>query len=794
MLTKKDLLLEDIKIPEEEEKVEMALPPDLGTSAKSEKKSNRFFSPALFMESLRSNKVGLSIVSLGNAIIIVVIIIIMSTLNINSTSEALSDLFGNADTESTVKSGAISMYSSFTNSADAYITFDESQDTLENTTKTAIEKVEDTTLQSEITVAKTAYDVAYRTASGTEDQKNATAKSYTMSLVTTILDNDSSMTEDEKSVAKTALSYYFDIYATNKSATTKDILIQVLPLTFGDVISTQQNLDNDTKEEVVTIYQNAFNRVYTDSEDVSTVSFETSLDMMKVVATGDTKEFVAETVDSLIEAYESDKEGYLVDPTIQANILSSAIQDYVFEMVEEFAYYEYLPAFTVTVVTSDRGYPVRYVETGEYSENGNAIMKEVEVTVYNPDVYTEVKGDMGAKSNMLEKMHKDVITGEGYTDEEIEAAKKEASENLGTVKDALTSFMSEFIVFDENGKNAYYDGTSVDKSAIKAKVSSIVSAMAEQQIIDKYNEKNTPKVSSLKEITKQNYSMSGEEMIATLSSYIDSGIASYESYMTSCKEKGYSDSDALLVATVKGSTGVINSLPGKVSDALTDMGDMNTYGIMVGFIGFGIASLLIPMVYTIMLADNLLSSKVETGSLAFTLSTPTRRISFVFTEGVYLLFSELVMGAVLVLAAILTQLIGVASGGTDLLTSLPIKDLCLYAVGNIMVSIAISGICFLASCYFNKSNQAIASGGGLNVFFYICSILGLFGTKAMPGTMRIETMNYFNYLTINALYDPLSVMNGDYWTYGIKLVALAAIAIVTYALGMVKFTKKDLPL
>lgn len=794
MLTRDDLLLDGVELPKEDKKIEMALPPSLNGQSKTGKEHKRIFSPALFKESLRSNRVGLTVVSIANALIMVIIIVILSTLNINSTSDALKDLFSNADTETTIKTGAISFYSTFSNSADAYLTFEDSKNTLVTTTESAINMVSDSDTQTQIKSAKLIYDATYRLSSGTEDEKNATAKSTTMTAVQTILNNDSSKTEEEKKVALSAISYYFDIYANDKSASTETILKQAIPLTITDVISEQQSLDDDKKAEVKTIFQNAFKRVFDNNEDKSKVSFETSLNVMKTLATGIQTDFVNNAVELLLNKYNENQNAYLADSSIEKNTLSTAIQDYVLSTVKEFAYYQYLPDFTVEYVTSDRGYPVRYVSTGKYADNGNEIMLEIEIKSYNPSLYTKVKGDMGAKANMLEKMHKDVITGEGYTDKEIEDAKKEADENLEMVETELASFMTDFLTVDKNNKNDYYDGTSINQENLAKRVSNIVTSMAETQLIDKYNESHDVKISSIDEITKQNYSMSGAEMLNTVSGYVDSGIASYKSYLNSCQKKGYSDMDCLMVATVKGSTGVMSQLPGKVSDSLTEMGNMNTYGIMVGVVGFGIAALLIPMVYTIMTANNLVANKVETGSLAFTLSTPIRRISFVFTEACYLIFTELVMGATLTVVSVITQMLGVACGGTDLLTSLPISDICFYALGNFFVTLAVSGICFFASCFFNKSSQAIACGGGITIAFFIFSILGLFGTPAIPGTVRIEAMNYFNYFTIDSLFDAMAVMNNDWLTYGLKLMGLVLITLVTYIVGMGRFTKKDLPL
>ena len=104
-----------------QEETVMALPPELEgmKPAANKKRSHRLFSAPLFKESLKSNRLGLSVVSAGNALIMIIIVGILSTLNINSSAKALKNLFNNADTESTVKSGAISFYSAFANSAEA---------------------------------------------------------------------------------------------------------------------------------------------------------------------------------------------------------------------------------------------------------------------------------------------------------------------------------------------------------------------------------------------------------------------------------------------------------------------------------------------------------------------------------------------------------------------------------------------------------------------------------------------------------------------------------------------------
>ena len=514
---------------------------------------------------------------------------------------------------------------------------------------------------------------------------------------------------------------------------------------------------------------------------------------MKFLATGETKDFVVNTVDTLEVLYDNNPSAYLSDPLIQQGALSTACVDYVVEETGSRAFYKYLPTFTVDCVTSDRGFPITYKGTGNYGSNGEEIMEQIEVTTYNPDVYILIKGDMGTKANLAEKMHKEVITGEPYSDAEIALAKEEAKGDVETLNKQVTSFMNDYLD-REDGKNAYYDGTSINEQAIADRAVSIVSEEAEKTIISSYNESHIAKVEKIEQITALNYSMDGEEMMSLVQGYASSGIASYKTHLANALAKGYSQQDSLLIANVKASTGVIDQLPASVSNALKEMGDMNTYGIMVGVVAFGIAALLIPMVYTILTANSLVAEKVETGSLAFTLSTPTPRSCYVFTEGVYLLFTEVVMGIALFLGALATREIGILCGSADLGVSLPISDIAAYAFGNFAVTIAVSGICFLSSCYFNKTPKAIGVGGGITIFFFICSILGLFGTTAIPATVRINAMNIFNYMTIDSCFDAMSVMNEDWVTYWWKISILFGIAIVSYGLADLKFIKKDLPL
>ena len=84
-------------------------------------------------------------------------------------------------------------------------------------------------------------------------------------------------------------------------------------------------------------------------------------------------------------------------------------------------------------------------------------------------------------------------------------------------------------------------------------------------------------------------------------------------------------------------------------------------------------------------------------------------------------------------------------------------------------------------------------GGGITIFSLVCTILGLFGSSVVPSAMRIEPMNFFNYLSIITLFDTVAIMANDLsylWKFGTLLV----FGIICIIIGIFRFDKKDLPL
>lgn len=235
------------------------------------------------------------------------------------------------------------------------------------------------------------------------------------------------------------------------------------------------------------------------------------------------------------------------------------------------------------------------------------------------------------------------------------------------------------------------------------------------------------------------------------------------------------------------SSSFLSTLPSTVSDALEEVGKADLYTLIVGSIFYKLAGLLLPIIYMIMASNNLIAGQVDSGSMAYVLSTSTKRREIVFTQAVYLIGSLLAMFSLTTITgcvclALISEEVGLTYG-----------KLILLNVGAFLVLLALSGLCFLTSCVFDRSKRSMAIGGGLSIFALVAAMLGLFGSPVIPSVVRLNALNYFNYVTIISLFDVISIIDGTS-VFVWKFIILAIMGVIGYVLGSKRFIKKDLPL
>ena len=233
---------------------------------------------------------------------------------------------------------------------------------------------------------------------------------------------------------------------------------------------------------------------------------------------------------------------------------------------------------------------------------------------------------------------------------------------------------------------------------------------------------------------------------------------------------------------------ISDQIPEKVGEALAELGNMDIYGLIIGSIFYRIAGLLLPMVFVIMVANGLLAGQVDSGSMAYVLSTPTKRRTVTVTQMTYLIVALLAMYLLLTAVSVVSVW---AVGGNNF--AINYGEILLFNLGAFLTMFAIAGFCFMCSALFNRTKYSMSIGGGITIFSLVCTILGLFGSNVVPGAMRIEAMNFFNYLSVISLFDTVAILDGGL-SYLWKFAILLGIGIVTFIIGVFRFDKKDLPL
>ena len=235
------------------------------------------------------------------------------------------------------------------------------------------------------------------------------------------------------------------------------------------------------------------------------------------------------------------------------------------------------------------------------------------------------------------------------------------------------------------------------------------------------------------------------------------------------------------------SSSLLSSLPSEVSDALQEVGQLDLFSLVVGSIFYKLAGLLLPIIFMIMASNNLISGQVDSGSMAYILSTSTKRRTVVFTQAVYLIGSLFCMFSLTTITGCVC--LSLIKADVDLTYT----KLIYLNLGAFFVLFCLSGLCFLTSCWFDRSKRSMAIGGGLSIFALVAAMLGLFGSQVIPSVVRLDSLNYFNWATIISLFDVISIIDGTK-TFIYKYAILFGLGLIGYIVGSERFIKKDLPL
>ncbi|MDR2967699.1 MAG: ABC transporter permease [Methanobacteriaceae archaeon] len=211
----------------------------------------------------------------------------------------------------------------------------------------------------------------------------------------------------------------------------------------------------------------------------------------------------------------------------------------------------------------------------------------------------------------------------------------------------------------------------------------------------------------------------------------------------------------------------IMAMVGMTGDSTTMMGYLITY--LYGFI-----FLVIPFIVTVIIANNLVASYVDRGSMVYLLSSPNSRKTIIFTQmkvlGTFIF-------AIIAYCTILTIIFSEVMFPGDL----AIDKLLIINFGLLILHIFLGGIAFASSTIFNDMKLSLMFGGGIPLAFFLIQMLSNMGGK-------LEDLKFF---TIFTLFQPHKILSGETQGY-LMIGVLAILAIILYVLAFYIFKKKDL--
>ena len=163
-------------------------------------------------------------------------------------------------------------------------------------------------------------------------------------------------------------------------------------------------------------------------------------------------------------------------------------------------------------------------------------------------------------------------------------------------------------------------------------------------------------------------------------------------------------------------TTLLDSMPGSLVKGFgIDLQDNSLTGFIASYL-FGICYLVIPLLYTLILANRLVAAPVQSGMMSYYLAAPEKRSSAIVAKA-YLLCSSL-FGLFLIVGLaefFLCQILYPAE--------LEIPQYLLLWVGAFCVHLCLGGIVFVISCICDEVKTSAMIGVGLTLLFccFVCS-------------------------------------------------------------------------
>ncbi|ASN07144.1 ABC transporter permease subunit [Virgibacillus necropolis] len=215
-------------------------------------------------------------------------------------------------------------------------------------------------------------------------------------------------------------------------------------------------------------------------------------------------------------------------------------------------------------------------------------------------------------------------------------------------------------------------------------------------------------------------------------------------------------------------------------------GYMKAFGLhagissLSGFVAgeyYGLLFIIILLIFCVTTATQLIARLVDRGSMAYLLASGLSRMKIALTQASVILICLTVIITLTTLTGVIGAELFIEENNfaTGSFIKLNIVTYLLFFV--------ISGYCFLFSCLFNDEKRALAISGALSFIFFAVDMLAKVSDK----------LDWLQYFTVFSLFDATSIAEGNVDILPISI-SLGSAGILLYALAIIIFKKKDLPL
>jgi len=191
---------------------------------------------------------------------------------------------------------------------------------------------------------------------------------------------------------------------------------------------------------------------------------------------------------------------------------------------------------------------------------------------------------------------------------------------------------------------------------------------------------------------------------------------------------------------------------------------------------FGFIMIIFPMIYVIILANRLIARHVDSGAMAYLLTTPNTRSRIATTQAFYLAVSLAVIfliasGVAIVLASAMFP------GHLDVGAYLGLNWVSYLSL------LTAGGVSFFSSCSFNESRQSLAVGASVPVLFFVFRMVSALG----------DELSWLQYLSVYSFIDVDRIVNEASFILLVTAVQLP-LAILLFTGGIIRFARRSLPL